>query len=266
MKRRLFALLLAAAVLAALSACGKKPAETPEPSATAAPTATPESGKSTSSPNPTATASTPEAEEVELDGDCFHTQLAPVITMASCTADGKIEYVCQNCGGIVSTEVLPATGHNYRTESSADTHWTVCTVCGEKTAQQAHSIKDGACTVCGYKEGHTHTETSVVTAPTCTENGYTTHTCSGCGQSYTDSITPALGHEYTSRMTKAATCTESGVKTFTCTRCGDSYTETVPAMGHVYANGKCVLCGAADPAGKPGSRDDGVIELPEIEI
>lgn len=40
-----------------------------------------------------------------------------------------------------------------------------------------------------------HTETvDVVTAPTCTEQGYTTHTCSACGASYRDSFVAATGH------------------------------------------------------------------------
>ena len=55
---------------------------------------------------------------------------------------------------------------------------------------------------------HTHSYTTAVTAPTCTEDGYTTHTCA-CGYSYKDTYTKALGHS--------------------------------------YKNGKCTRCGAADP-------------------
>ena len=42
---------------------------------------------------------------------------------------------------------------------------------------------------------HTHSYSSSVVAPTCTTGGYTLHTCS-CGASYTDSETPALGHDW----------------------------------------------------------------------
>ena len=42
-----------------------------------------------------------------------------------------------------------------------------------------------------------HEYESVVTAPTCAVDGYTTHTCSKCGDSYTDSKVAALGHSYT---------------------------------------------------------------------
>ena len=41
-----------------------------------------------------------------------------------------------------------------------------------------------------------HTYTSVVTDPTCTKKGYTTHTCSKCGDSYKDSYVCATGHDY----------------------------------------------------------------------
>ena len=35
-----------------------------------------------------------------------------------------------------------------------------------------------------------------MTEPTCTEGGFTTHTCSACGDSYTDGETEALGHAW----------------------------------------------------------------------
>ncbi len=72
-----------------------------------------------------------------------------------------------------------------------------------------------------------------MTDPTCTEKGYTTHTCSVCGDTYKDSETPAKGHDYDDGVvTTEPTCTEKGVKTFTCATCGDSYTEEVAALGH----------------------------------
>ena len=82
-------------------------------------------------------------------------------------------------------------------------------------------------------EAHEHSYTAVVTAPTCTEKGYTTHTCS-CGHSYVDTYTDALGHAWDSgTVTKEPTATETGIKTFTCTRCHETKTETIPATGSV---------------------------------
>ena len=47
----------------------------------------------------------------------------------------------------------------------------------------------------GVESDHVHSYTPVVTAPTCTEGGYTTYTCT-CGDSYTADETPALGHDW----------------------------------------------------------------------
>ena len=84
-------------------------------------------------------------------------------------------------------------------------------------------------------EAHEHSYTAVVTAPTCTEKGYTTHTCA-CGDSYVDTYVDALGHAWDNgKVTKPATETETGVKTFTCTRCGATKTETIPVLPHTHS-------------------------------
>ena len=84
-------------------------------------------------------------------------------------------------------------------------------------------------------EAHEHSYTAVVTPPTCTEKGYTTHTCA-CGDSYVDTYTDALGHAWDNgKVTKEPTETEAGVKTFTCTRCGETRTETMPVIPHVHS-------------------------------
>lgn len=65
-------------------------------------------------------------------------------------------------------------------QSGNGKHWHNCSVCG------------------GYAdEKQDHSYTDEVTAPTCTEQGYTTHSCE-CGESYKDGETPALGHNYIS--------------------------------------------------------------------
>ena len=82
-------------------------------------------------------------------------------------------------------------------------------------------------------EAHEHSYTAVVTAPTCTEKGYTTHTCA-CGDSYVDTYVDALGHAWDGgKVTKQPTATETGVRTYTCTRCHETKTETIPATGSV---------------------------------
>ena len=99
---------------------------------------------------------------------------------------------------------------------------------------------------------HVHTyEGYTVTAPTCTEPGYTTHKCTSCDYSYNDSYIEPLGHNYTEEVTKP-TCTERGYTTYTCAVCGDSYKGSyVDPLGHNYKNGTCTRCGVKDPNYKP---------------
>ena len=91
-----------------------------------------------------------------------------------------------------------------------------------------------------------HSYESVVTNPTCTDAGYTTHTCSKCGDSYTDNNVAATGHSHIESITTAATCTTAGLKTFTCS-CGDSYTEEIAALGHNFVDGVCSRCDIEQP-------------------
>ena len=84
-------------------------------------------------------------------------------------------------------------------------------------------------------EVHQHSYTSVISEPTCTKRGYTTHTCA-CGDSYVDTYVDALGHSWDSgTVTKEPTATETGIRTFTCTRCGETKTETIPKLTHEHS-------------------------------
>ena len=59
---------------------------------------------------------------------------------------------------------------------------------------------------------HTHSYTAVATPPTCTQLGYTTHTCS-CGDSYVDTYVNALGHTASPAVREnevAASCEKAG--------------------------------------------------------
>lgn len=92
---------------------------------------------------------------------------------------------------------------------------------------------------------HTHTYSEHVVLPTCTERGYTTHTCE-CGDSYVDSYTDALGHAWDNGVvTKQPTETENGIRTLTCIRCDATKTETIPATGDKPCDG-----GEGCPSGK----------------
>ena len=62
---------------------------------------------------------------------------------------------------------------------------------------------------------------------------------------------PPHTHKYVETVTKP-TCTEKGYTTYTCSVCGDSYKGSyTDALGHSYVNGSCTRCGAKDPNYKP---------------
>ena len=72
----------------------------------------------------------------------------------------------------------------------------------------------------GVYKVHDHSYSAVVTAPTCTEKGYTTYTCT-CGDSYVADYVDETGHNHVGVYTDP-TNTENGYWTYTC-HCGDSY-------------------------------------------
>ncbi len=116
-------------------------------------------------------------------------------------------------------------------EPSEDTYADV-----EETQQESESLPVIKETDVQTADIHKHSYLSTVVSPTCTSEGYTEHTCSSCGNSYTDSIKKATGHKYTSVVTKP-TCTKDGSTKHTCSSCGNSYTDSIKkATGHKYTS------------------------------
>ena len=72
-------------------------------------------------------------------------------------------------------------------------------------------------------------------------------------------------HDHTTRTETPAACTQDGSVTVTCDDCGAVLsTEAIPATGHDYKDGKCTVCGAADPDYRPEQPEDpGQPEKPE---
>ena len=200
-----------------------------------------------------------------------HTEKTLDAVAPTCTATGLTEgKQCTVCGTttVAQTEI-PAKGHTEKTldavaptcTATGLTEGKQCSVCGTVTLAQvvidalghteaivpgtaptctATGLTDGKkCSVCGETlEAQTvipangHSYNSAVTAPDCTNGGYTTFTCTVCGDTYTANHVEANGHSYNSVVT-APTCTAGGYTTNTCTACGDEYvSDETPATGH----------------------------------
>lgn len=103
-----------------------------------------------------------------------------------------------------------------------------------------------------------------VTAPLCTVKGYTSYSCSKCGESYRTAYVAALGHDFcedldgsdNSCVLTAPTCTQPGKIVRTCRRdgCSETKEDIVPAKGHTPKDGTeqvftgyktyvCAVCG-----------------------
>ena len=84
-----------------------------------------------------------------------------------------------------------------------------------------------------------HVWVTTVIEPTCSEEGYTLHECSKCGDSYNDSYTVTIDHDYAETIVTERTCTEPAVQKYECVECGDKkpFEESdivQEALGHTW--------------------------------
>lgn len=178
--------------------------------------------------------------KVSSKGACLHTGYGTTenTVPATCGADGRIDTVCANCGDVIATEVIPATGAHT---------WDNGTVTTEPT-ETTPGVRTFTCAVCSQTKtevipatgAHTFVFTKNV-APSCTEAGYDLYTCRDCGATEKRNVKPALGHKWDSgTVTAEPTETDPGTMTYTCTVCGQTKTEVIPATGphtHVWGEG-----------------------------
>ncbi len=178
--------------------------------------------------------------KVSSKGACLHTGYGTTknTVPATCGADGRIDTICANCGDVIATEVIPATGAHT---------WDNGTVTTEPT-ETTPGVRTFTCAVCSQTKtevipatgAHTFVFTKNV-APSCTEAGYDLYTCRDCGASEQRNVKPALGHKWDSgTVTTEPTETDPGTMTYTCTVCGQTKTEVIPATGphtHVWGEG-----------------------------
>ena len=178
--------------------------------------------------------------KVSSKGACLHTGYGTTENTVppTCGADGCIETVCSNCGEVIATKVIPATGAHT---------WDNGTVTTEPT-ETTPGVRTFTCAVCSQTKtevipatgAHTFVFTKNV-APSCTEAGYDLYTCRDCGATEKRNSKPALGHKWDSgTVTTEPTEKDPGTMTYTCTVCGATKTEVIPATGphtHVWDEG-----------------------------
>ena len=159
-------------------------------------------------------------------------------TVGTYTSSATVNVVCEHVYGEWTQTVAPK-----------------CETAGEERRD---------CSYCEHYEVRTinklgHDYEHVVTEPTCTEKGYTTHTCKTCKHSYVDAYTDMLAHVYgewvhndeethkhvckscqhvecekhawdNGKVTKEPTYKENGVKTYTCATCKGTKEETISKL------------------------------------
>ena len=158
-----------------------------------------------------------------------------VVTAPTCTVAGYTTYTC-HCGDSYVADETPAKGH---TPDDMIVENTSNATCGTPGSYD-EVVK---CAVCGFEisretkttETLPHAYTSeITTAPTCTETGVKTFTCSVCGEAYTETVN-ATGHTIVTVDAKNPTCTEIGNEAYEyCSVCDYTTYEEIPATGHSY--------------------------------
>ena len=132
---------------------------------------------------------------VSSKGACLHTGYGTHenTVPATCGEAGRTETICDNCGEVVSTKEIPATGAHT---------WDNGTVTTEPT-ETTPGVRTYTCTVCGEVKtevipatgAHTHKWDAgkVTTEPTETTPGVRTYTCTICGLTKEEVIPPTGG-------------------------------------------------------------------------
>ena len=136
-------------------------------------------------------------------------------TPSTCEGGGKTIHICEGCGSSFVTDYTDPLGHSW--DEGTEVTGSTCT--GE-------GLIEYRCVRCGYHRlegdaaaGHVPGEAATCTTP---------QLCTKCGAV----IVNALGHDYQEEVTEP-TCTEMGYTTYTCSRCGDTYKgDYTDAAGH----------------------------------
>ena len=153
--------------------------------------------------------------------------VAPTCTETGLTAGSH----CSVCLAVLTAQtIVPATGHTPVTDAAVAPTCTATGLTEGSHCSVCFAVLTAQTTI--PETGHTPVIDAAL-APTCTATGLTEgRHCSVCLAVLTAQTTiPANGHDHKAAVT-APTCTEAGYTTYTC-HCGDSYiADEVSANGH----------------------------------
>ena len=189
--------------------------------------------------------------EETKDGDAAlnHDMEWTITLNPTCTADGKKDGACKRTGcTYTETDVkIDKLGHHY-VESKTDpkAKAATCTEDGLKVeicdnpGCDDETRKESVIPALGHTDDGTK---AVVTAPTCTEQGYTTYHCETCDQDYRDDYVNELGHEMALEQTVKVSCLTDGYELWICQRDNCEYSEKreiADKLDHVFdTDGNC---------------------------
>lgn len=206
-----------------------------------------------------------EQEKISPTG---HTYTGISIQDATCTEGGRMYYYCASCYDSFEQDTQPL-NHNFTMD-----YYLAPTCTHTGLTEGSH------CSRCDYvfveqvmipALGHKYT-TTVVTEPTCTEDGQNCMTCTVCSDYYYKTTNkkghvevidplveptcskpglkegshcsrcsivlkvqaeiPAIGHDYIETITTLPTCTEEGRNDYQCSRCTSHYFLSSEKLGH----------------------------------
>lgn len=177
------------------------------------------------------------------------------VTEATCTKTGTEKRICSRCKEEETREIAMKAhewSDSYLGENAdPEKHYHVCEACGTRdngaehiwNVEAATEQTDKHCTVCGYvteaQLGHTHRATLVAgKEATCTEAGSKAYYTCDCGMFFEDEG-----------------CTKEIIDL-------NSW-KTLPMLEHDFKDGKCTVCGAADPDYEPTNPGGDKPEVPQ---
>ena len=147
----------------------------------------------------------------------------------TCTSSGRTSgYECRWCSA-TTCSTLPALGHSYGAYSV--TEQPSCTEEGKETAKCSRCSATQTRTVSAL--GHEEVTDEGTPATCLQTGRSAGNHCSRCGITLEEqTIIPALGHDFRYSVVSEPTCVEEGSSLGMCSRCSATQTRTVSALGH----------------------------------